>query len=94
MKPRVKRLYRVTARFVDGYVDGDGVTRGGYVRTWHYQDKRAAEHRAQVCRDGLPEQSGFGPNGDDGYLPACPRAEWVHVEESHPVTWPDVTSAP
>lgn len=87
-KPRAKRLYRVTAEFADGFVDAAGVTRIGYTRTWHYQDKRAAERRARLCREGLPEQPGFGPNGDEGYMPALPKAEWVRIDESDPVTWP------
>lgn len=80
-----KYLYRVTAEFVDGGYGGQV----RYVRTWHYQDKRAAEHRARVCREGLPAMSGFGhPEGDDG-RPALPAAEWVRIEKSDPITWPE-----
>lgn len=88
----MKRLYRVTAEFADGYVDADGVTRIGYTRTWHYQDKRAAEHRARICREGLPEQPGVGQNGDEGYMPAKPAADRVRVERSNPITWPDTAT--
>jgi hypothetical protein len=81
----MKRLYRVTAEFVDGGYGGQV----RYLRTWHYQDKRAAEHRAQVCREGIPEVPGVGHNGDEGWRPATPAAEWVRVERSNPITWPE-----
>lgn len=86
---RRKRLYRVTAGFSDSWVDEDGVTQVGYTRTWHYQDKRAASRRAELVREGRPASGGYGHNGDSYFEPAIPKAEWVRVEESHPVTWPE-----
>lgn len=90
----MKRLYRVTARFSDPHIDSDGVTRIGYTRTWHYQDKRAAKRRVRTCREGLPEQPGLGPNGDDGFMPGQPKAEWVRIDRSDPITWPDDAPRP
>lgn len=85
-RPRLKRLYRVTARFPDTWIDDDGEPfEAHYTRTWHYQDKRAAQHRARVCREGSP-----GRPLD--LIPSLPAAQSVIVEESNPVTWPEVSA--
>lgn len=58
-------------------------------RTWHYQDKRAAEHRAEVCREGrfaVPEDH-VSPGRD-----AIPAADSVSIERSDPITWPEAVS--
>jgi hypothetical protein len=73
----VRRLYRVT-----------GVWPDGSVRVRHYMTKKAAEHRAAVFRNGLPEKhTGYHPEGDE-YVPEVPPAVTVTVEASDPITWP------
>jgi len=93
-KPKLKRLYRVTAEFTNTYNDyaddGDEISIfAAGVRTWHYQDKRAAQHRAEISRTGLPAIEGDhrGPGRN-----ALPAANWVRIEESDPVTWPEASA--
>lgn len=91
MTARIKRLYRVTAQFSDSWIDEDGVTQIGHTRTWHYQDKRAAEARHRKCRDGWSDEW-FTESGERRVTRHEP-ARSVTFEVSEPVVWPQLTTA-
>lgn len=82
---RSKRLYRVTAQFSDSYINEDGVTQVDSTRTWHYQDKRAAESRHRKCRDGWTEEW-FTESGERRATSHAPAVS-VTLEASEPVVF-------
>lgn len=86
---RAKYLYRVTATWKHAPTR-DGQQPADTVRVWHYQSKAAADHRAAVLREGLPERPGDGHPEDPG-VAAVPPAFSVVIERSERVLW---TTAP